>query len=982
MDFLFSCCYWSQLDASRHHGGHYIQGVLSILLDYSNKPLSSQDARWPAIKQRSRTSITASSPLHTRSKLLNLPFPYLQVTPSPAVSHLRAFSTTTASAAEHPYQLTHIKKSSEAGPDDSVGSGYRLKALRADTIRDRSMLQDVVANGVEKSPLPPSLEEVRQKKNMAGPEFHEYWQRAAESKLSKSLGIENAHRKAQRLLHKAGLKGVLDHRALMSEAQGIAEKTWRAQQSEWISVTQNAAQEKHKVKEKNLKGLLEEVETPQASDRLLRRIESKIDELENRIARVAVEKPDASANEKHQTKRARWRERKEAERWAADPNPNKGKVEQKQELSEVESLLNSYKEQVVIIKQQAEMLEDVRRRKVEMLSKKRALVKQLEEQERAEQEAKIVAKQPEVKMQERRPYSFDLDEILDDAMDRTRKPPQEPETQENDSQPVSTATNAKLLENSSDLMKKVGAGSVSVLDRSTARDSAAKRKAMKTGEILSNPIIEAADMDASVIVPSDESTEDVNVFGSTIKPKSLPPNWPLSQNRSLQTQHLKREDTHLSASSEQKPSDNLRLHVSPAGFIPIDSDLVVTFEALVPSLQSQVLQMQQRLKSSYPRIDTLPYDVWTSDNKNTLQTWLKILVSRWQTRFEDVEKTGQIGKGVMDERVKIVLDQMVKDHDLSNEAAERMAMRWHEVFEERGSMDGDAEGGLDWDEFRAGGMGFLREEHGHQDGEYYQGVQQQQQQEEGKPTPLVAQDRRPHVWAKTDGPTQYDSITRRLYSTTVSQPPLDPPASTTPNEAQPAYKSPPHQQEQPSLPHLTPTGSAHMVSVSTKAHTIRTAIAVGTVYFSNPTPLALIRNNSLKKGDVLAVSRIAGIMAAKKCPEIVPLCHPIALSHVGVELYTFGPDSRKGGCGKQGGKGSGDMGKDNGGVHVEAKVECTGPTGVEMEALTAIMGATLSVLDMCKAVDRFQRVAGVRVVLKEGGKSGVWREEGWVSLQK
>ena len=166
-----------------------------------------------------------------------------------------------------------------------------------------------------------------------------------------------------------------------------------------------------------------------------------------------------------------------------------------------------------------------------------------------------------------------------------------------------------------------------------------------------------------------------------------------------------------------------------------------------------------------------------------------------------------------------------------------------------------------------------------------------------------------------------------------------------------------------------------MVSVSAKAHTVRTAVAVGAVYFSNPTPLDLIRSNSLKKGDVLGVSRIAGIMAAKKCPDLIPLCHPIPLSHVSVELRPFANDE------------DGELSPFNrntmgfGSVQIEAKVECTGPTGVEMEALTAVMGAALSVVDMCKSVDKFQRVQDVRVVLKQGGKSGTWEEGGWRSWQ-
>jgi molybdenum cofactor biosynthesis enzyme len=167
-----------------------------------------------------------------------------------------------------------------------------------------------------------------------------------------------------------------------------------------------------------------------------------------------------------------------------------------------------------------------------------------------------------------------------------------------------------------------------------------------------------------------------------------------------------------------------------------------------------------------------------------------------------------------------------------------------------------------------------------------------------------------------------------------------------------------------------------MVSISSKSHTTRTAIAVGTVYFSNPTPLTLITSNSLKKGDVLSVSRVAGIMAAKKCPDIVPLCHPIPLTHVGVELVTFSAHSAPVST-SPAGQGSDKM--EYGGVAIECKVACTGATGVEMEALTAVMGTALSVVDMCKAVDKFQRIGDVRVVLKEGGKSGVWREEGWVS---
>lgn len=106
-------------------------------------------------------------------------------------------------------------------------------------------------------------------------------------------------------------------------------------------------------------------------------------------------------------------------------------------------------------------------------------------------------------------------------------------------------------------------------------------------------------------------------------------------------------------------------------------------------------------------------------------------------------------------------------------------------------------------------------------------------------------------------------------------------------------------------------------------------------------------------------------MAAKKCPDIIPLCHPIAISFVGVDVDVFDSGPRPGDH------------PGNGGIHITATVSCTGPTGVEMEALTAVMGAALSVVDMCKAVDKSQRVQDVRVVQKEGGRSGTWREEGW-----
>lgn len=195
-----------------------------------------------------------------------------------------------------------------------------------------------------------------------------------------------------------------------------------------------------------------------------------------------------------------------------------------------------------------------------------------------------------------------------------------------------------------------------------------------------------------------------------------------------------------------------------------------------------------------------------------------------------------------------------------------------------------------------------------------------------------------------------------------------------------------------------------MVSISSKIPTTRTAIAHCTVHFSNPTALPLIRSNSMKKGDVLSVARIAGIMAAKKTSEIIPLCHPIAITHVEVDLEVLegankdqvnaenkGPEEGKGGATmpcygtRQGNSYSWHKNtlennknenrrEDFGRVKIEAKVTCDGKTGVEMEALTAASMAALTVYDMCKAVDKGMRVMDLRVVRKEGGKSGTWDE--------
>lgn len=155
------------------------------------------------------------------------------------------------------------------------------------------------------------------------------------------------------------------------------------------------------------------------------------------------------------------------------------------------------------------------------------------------------------------------------------------------------------------------------------------------------------------------------------------------------------------------------------------------------------------------------------------------------------------------------------------------------------------------------------------------------------------------------------------------------------------------------LTHFDDKGAAHMVDVSAKDITHRVAVARGSISMK-PETLALIIEGRAKKGDVLGVARLAGIMAAKKTPDIIPLCHPLALSKVAVEL-------------------SADV--ENNSVEIEATVKTTGQTGVEMEALTAVSVAALTVHDMVKAVDKGMIISDVRVVLKDGGKSGLYEAE-------
>jgi len=154
--------------------------------------------------------------------------------------------------------------------------------------------------------------------------------------------------------------------------------------------------------------------------------------------------------------------------------------------------------------------------------------------------------------------------------------------------------------------------------------------------------------------------------------------------------------------------------------------------------------------------------------------------------------------------------------------------------------------------------------------------------------------------------------------------------------------------DEPALTHIDAKGEARMVDVSAKPATERVAVAEGVVVMTKAT-LALIESGNAKKGDVLGTARIAGIMAAKRTSDLIPLCHPLALSKVTLDIET---DKKIPGC------------------RVRASVKVSGPTGVEMEALTAVSVACLTIYDMIKAVERGVRFEGIHLVEKKGGKSG------------
>jgi cyclic pyranopterin phosphate synthase len=154
----------------------------------------------------------------------------------------------------------------------------------------------------------------------------------------------------------------------------------------------------------------------------------------------------------------------------------------------------------------------------------------------------------------------------------------------------------------------------------------------------------------------------------------------------------------------------------------------------------------------------------------------------------------------------------------------------------------------------------------------------------------------------------------------------------------------------PGLTHFDAAGQAHMVDVAAKTVTHRVAVASGRITMQ-PQTLAMVASGSAKKGDVVGIARIAAIQAAKRTSDLIPLCHPIALTRVAVELKIDEAECS---------------------VHCTATVECDGKTGVEMEALTAVQVGLLTIYDMCKAVDRGMVITDVKLLEKHGGKSGDW----------
>ncbi|KAK2751053.1 hypothetical protein FQN57_000128 [Myotisia sp. PD_48] len=235
-----------------------------------------------------------------------------------------------------------------------------------------------------------------------------------------------------------------------------------------------------------------------------------------------------------------------------------------------------------------------------------------------------------------------------------------------------------------------------------------------------------------------------------------------------------------------------------------------------------------------------------------------------------------------------------------------------------------------------------------------------------------------HLWNRLPThmiqPSQSSSIwcSSRLYSTKI-------PESTQPLRTNKTNRltSELSNASHPQLPHLTPSETVHMTSIGHKPETNRLATAVCRISFSNSTAYSLLTTGDglMKKGDVLSVARIAGIMAAKKAADIIPLAHPgLGITGIEVDVQVCQPDHQRDPVAKEPSDASIGSQYPYGSILVTSSVSCHGRTGVEMEALTSVLGAALTVYDMCKAVDKGMVIGEARVVRKKGGKSGDWEE--------
>ncbi|KAH6318358.1 hypothetical protein HBI39_014190 [Parastagonospora nodorum] len=986
------------------------------LENMTNRPMILIDKTRPMVGtaiSRSRLRTTPASPIS--------PYSFLSTSYTPQTSSVRAYHT-------------------EAAAQDSVSEQQQLEEERIDLAqetqeigshlakRDRALLLDIYQNGKIDSPLPEEFERLRKSCKVTGPEYNEYWRLVAgtllwvrgckeKSKLKLSVIEENS-------MDPVDARAIrLRHMRLISRF-GPAEKDfWRRNRSEIFVALMAAGGSSsdlgHRMDfNRDIgTGFLNDEDVPDQSGDVndkkparygpvdeqpesrsqhglgvrARKLAAEVERLEGQLKHSLAE--NLSGSNTHDdtltpsaklTKRAKWRQSKRRRRleeareeWREVESEYQGIIQQLETMHAAEEQVA---EGEVPNIERAKKLKELETRRLDLLAEKKDVLRRLQEVD----ESKATARKEQREARNEKEPDEDLDDILKLAVKRV-------EAKKNFENRISKLTEAAIpSEQDSDRRQNRIAG---------RNDAPVAPRSDRAEQPLRNIIPEEdvrspASNGLEELIAASGHGLDSTIKSPTIARKGSSPAQ--SQLKQVVSQQSVDVAMHSQSKKLSRQKDGVHLKVPASGKIQIDENLTLSLNAGTASLQEQIIAMQARLRESYPRIDQAPFTVEENKNRNTLQSWLKVLVGRWEAR-----SLSSIGLDKTDTGLQSFMDQMVRDHNLSNESAKRMAEKWKRILEAREASKkadpgheltgndeqslevaeerspevakksvGDeteleksdsavekqatviekSDDAIDEEEWDVGGLGFLRA-----DDTY---AETDAPENSTKPAPTSTPTKKPST-------SPLASLARRLYSTS-SRPPVDPalaPESEkpiAPSASASAAASP-----APQLPHLTPSGSAHMVSVSAKAHTIRTAIAVGTVHFTNHTPLSLIKSNTLKKGDVLGVSRIAGIMAAKKCPDLIPLCHPIALTSVGVEMKVLSP---------------GETDDSYGGVHIEARVSCTGPTGVEMEALTSVMGAALSVVDMCKAVDRFQRICDVRVVLKEGGKSGVWREEGWTSV--